>query len=322
MKIRRARVVTLAPTGRVAMIERYVRGRRFLSVPGGRMERGETPEQAALREIEEELGLRITLAGRLPDAEGQAYFLAVVPEEAELRMTGPEARHAGRNNRYTPRWVDALTLEGLPLRQPVRPLVTTAALTVAATMAAARAAQAAAENAAQAARIAAEAAARKAQAAAEIAALAARVAAETTADPDVGVMAEGAAQTSAGTSVGATIGEAAEARAETTDEVSAANPPASEPVRLSERSQPRTLATSAAASVEVEPEPLTGPVIDLTVRVDPHESTDLPLPGPRAEADPAAATFAFRHLLRRRFTLPTRERPADSRRAERMAARR
>ena len=135
MKIRRARVVTLAPTGRVAMIERYVRGHRYLSVPGGRLEPGESPEQAALREIEEELGLKITLAGRLPDYDGQAYFLAVVPEEAKLRMSGPETKHANRNNRYTPRWVDAATLDGLPLRQPVRPLVTTAAVAVQATMA-------------------------------------------------------------------------------------------------------------------------------------------------------------------------------------------
>ena len=133
-RVRRARVVTLAPSGRVAMIERYVRGHRYLSVPGGRMEPGETPEEAAIREIEEELGLAITLAGRLPDHDGQAYFLAVVPEEVKLRMSGPEVKHSNRNNRYTPRWVDAATLDGLPLRQPVRPLVTTAALAVAAAM--------------------------------------------------------------------------------------------------------------------------------------------------------------------------------------------
>ncbi|GAB6903676.1 NUDIX domain-containing protein [Kineosporia succinea] len=135
MKIRRARVVTLAPSGRVAMIERYVRGHRFLSVPGGRLEPGESPEEAAVREVEEELGLRVTLAGRLPDHEGQAYFLAVVPDEAKLTMSGPETKHANRNNRYTPRWVDAATLDGLPLRQPVRQLVTTAALAVSATVA-------------------------------------------------------------------------------------------------------------------------------------------------------------------------------------------
>jgi 8-oxo-dGTP pyrophosphatase MutT (NUDIX family) len=134
-KIRRARVVTVAPSGRVAMIERYVNGRTFLSVPGGRLEPGESPEQGALREIEEELGLQVTLAGHLADLDRQAYFLAVVPEETPLRLSGPELRHATARNRYTPRWVDGTTLDGLPLRQAgVRPLLTAAVLAVAATV--------------------------------------------------------------------------------------------------------------------------------------------------------------------------------------------
>jgi 8-oxo-dGTP diphosphatase len=127
-------VVTLAPTGRVALIERFVKGRTYLSVPGGRLEAGESPEQAALREIEEELGLRVTLAGRLTDLNRQAYFLAVVPAEFPLVLSGPEIRHAGPNNRYTPCWVDAQTLNGLPLRQPgIGPLLVAAALAVSAT---------------------------------------------------------------------------------------------------------------------------------------------------------------------------------------------
>jgi len=202
MKIRRARVVTLAPSGRVAMIERYVRGHRYLSVPGGRLEPGESPEQAAVREIEEELGLHVTLAGRLPDHDNQAYFLAVVPEEAELRMSGPETRHSNRNNRYTPRWVDAATLDGLPLRQPVRSLVVTAAIAVAATV----------------------------------------------------------------------------------------------PV--------------------VRPQP--EKVIDLTTARGP---LDLPLPEPRAELDPAAATFAFGPALRRRFTFRARPRAHHDRSDDHLARR-
>jgi 8-oxo-dGTP diphosphatase len=135
VKIRRARVVMVAASGRVAMIERYVNGRTFLSVPGGRLEPGESPEQAAVREIHEELGLRVTLAGRLADLDQQAYFLAVVPEESPLFLSGPELRHASARNRYTPRWVNGTTLDGLPLRQAgVRPLLTAAVLAVAATM--------------------------------------------------------------------------------------------------------------------------------------------------------------------------------------------
>jgi 8-oxo-dGTP diphosphatase len=135
VKIRRARVVLVAASGRVAMIERYVDGRTFLSVPGGRLEPGESPEQAAVREIQEELGLRVSLAGHLADLDQQAYFLAVVAEEVPLYLSGPELRHASARNRYTPRWVDGTTLDGLPLRQAgVRPLLTTVVLAVAATV--------------------------------------------------------------------------------------------------------------------------------------------------------------------------------------------
>ena len=204
-RVRRARVVTLAPSGRVAMIERYVRGHRYLSVPGGRMEPGETPEEAAIREIEEELGLAITLAGRLPDHDGQAYFLAVVPEEVKLRMSGPEVKHSNRNNRYTPRWVDAATLDGLPLRQPVRPLVTTAALAVAAAMQVADVVQ-------------------------------------------------------------------------------------------------KNEMKDGAVSVDLDESP-EGPSEDVLIDLSAAQ-----MPGPRAEADPAAATFAFGHTLRRRFTFRGRGR--------------
>ncbi len=196
------------------MIERYVRGHRYLSVPGGRMEPGETPEETAIREIEEELGLQITLAGRLPDHDGQAYFLAVVPEEVKLRMSGPEMKHSSRNNRYTPRWVDAATLDGLPLRQPVRPLVTTAALAVAATM-----------------------------------------------------------------SVVESVA------------------PVESPKTLTDEDTPVT--PSAPPSEESE-----DAVIDLSA---------VPLPGPRADFDPAAATFAFGSSLRRRFTFRARGRSRDDR---------
>jgi hypothetical protein len=207
------------------MIERYVRGHRYLSVPGGRLEPGESPEQAAVREIEEELGLRVTLSGRLPDHDGQAYFLAVVPEEVELRMSGPEVGHSNRNNRYTPRWVDAATLDGLPLRQPVRSLVVTAAIAVAATV---------------------------------------------------------------------PVVEAANAAELVT------------PVGGPE-------AKKTPKSVEK------GKVIDLTA---PRGPLDLPLLEPRAEFDPAAATFEFGQALRRRFTFRVRPRSREERREERIAARR
>ena len=52
-----------------------------VSFPGGRVEPGETPEQAALREYQEELGSPGTceLAGRLPDVNVYASNFLVTP---------------------------------------------------------------------------------------------------------------------------------------------------------------------------------------------------------------------------------------------------
>ncbi|MBT0770742.1 NUDIX domain-containing protein [Kineosporia sp. J2-2] len=257
-KIRRARVITLAPSGRVAMIERNVRGDRYFSVPGGRLEPGESPEQAAVREIREELGLEVTLAGRLPDHDGQAYFLAVVPGEPKLRMSGPETRHSNRNNRYTPRWVDLATLDSLPLRHPVRPLVTTAVIAVAATM--------------------------------------------QTVDDEKPVTA-----TASATGTASAPGKARD------------RAPAAE-VLASEKPAPETPApeTPAIAAPE-DGKPLVRTVIDLTGL---PEDDDSLLLGPRAEFDPAVATFAFGQRIRRRFTLRSRGWSREERRNDRVGSRR
>jgi len=53
-------VVALQPDGRVALVRQYRHavGRDLLEIPAGRLEPGEDPRRAALRELEEETGLR------------------------------------------------------------------------------------------------------------------------------------------------------------------------------------------------------------------------------------------------------------------------
>lgn len=70
--------------GQVALIERRnsERGRHYYLFPGGTMEEGESPEAAAVREVEEELGLEIALgplvAEVLYGGNSQFYFAATV----------------------------------------------------------------------------------------------------------------------------------------------------------------------------------------------------------------------------------------------------
>ncbi len=44
---------------RVALIERHRQGQHYFTFPGGHVDEGETPEQAAVREAREELGLEV-----------------------------------------------------------------------------------------------------------------------------------------------------------------------------------------------------------------------------------------------------------------------
>jgi 8-oxo-dGTP diphosphatase len=55
--------VLLVEAGRLAVIERIRDGRRYHTLPGGGCEPGERPEDAAVREAREELGVSVQLVG-------------------------------------------------------------------------------------------------------------------------------------------------------------------------------------------------------------------------------------------------------------------
>ena len=104
----RARVLVANERGEVALLRRRVLGFTYWEVPGGHVEEGETLQQAAVREIQEELGL--DLVGATPLREAGAVrihhlYLAEVAGRPELRMSGPEMDRGRTGNRYEPQWV-------------------------------------------------------------------------------------------------------------------------------------------------------------------------------------------------------------------------
>ncbi|MCH5264573.1 MAG: NUDIX domain-containing protein [Lachnospiraceae bacterium] len=87
MKRNRSQAV-VCREGRLLLVEHIMKGRDFFNLPGGGIEEGETPEEAALRELKEETGvtgkiLRPLAIEYKPDLESRIFtFLVEIPEEA------------------------------------------------------------------------------------------------------------------------------------------------------------------------------------------------------------------------------------------------
>ncbi|MFG2005991.1 NUDIX hydrolase [Spirillospora sp. NPDC048911] len=126
--LRRAGVVLCVVPGddgpSVILIKRAYRGRNAgqWGLPGGRADAGETPEQAALRELDEELGLTAgpeDVLGRLDDFPASSGFaispiVVALPDPGPLRPSPDEVHsvHHVTLGRLaaddTPRWVPQL----------------------------------------------------------------------------------------------------------------------------------------------------------------------------------------------------------------------
>ncbi len=115
---RRARVFVVSAGEKVALIERRKHGLHYWAVPGGGIEPGESPPEAAIREVREELGIDLTLERRVDQNGAQVYFVAYVDAERPLALGGPEQLRNTRENSYLPVWVPLETAKGLWLRPP------------------------------------------------------------------------------------------------------------------------------------------------------------------------------------------------------------
>ena len=120
----RARVV-IVEDGRVALIKRLREGRTYYLFPGGGVEAGETPEEAAVREAHEELGVDVELGEPRYEEDfdrsrfvyfdarivGGEFGTGLWPDHAERDA---EARE--RSGTHEPVWVPIDQLDGLDVR--------------------------------------------------------------------------------------------------------------------------------------------------------------------------------------------------------------
>jgi 8-oxo-dGTP pyrophosphatase MutT (NUDIX family) len=113
--------ILLLQDDKIALIERHRAGLHYFTFPGGHIEPGETPEAAAIRETEEELGLQVVIRrlAVVADWQGrsQYYFLVDAVGGTFGAGTGEEMTHPKpEKGTYQPVWVPVAQLPGLPVK--------------------------------------------------------------------------------------------------------------------------------------------------------------------------------------------------------------
>jgi 8-oxo-dGTP diphosphatase len=119
--------IVLIQDNKVALIERHRAGLDYFVFPGGGVDEGESPEQAAIRETMEELGIEVAIKRRVAEVQlgqksRQIYFLVEQTGGKFGTGTGEEFTDSNRDHPqkgiYIPIW---MPIEELPQHTNVYP---------------------------------------------------------------------------------------------------------------------------------------------------------------------------------------------------------
>lgn len=112
--------IILAVNNKVAVIKREFGNKVYYVFPGGGIEKGETPQEAAKREAYEELGLQVTIGECIAEIayNGIQYYFAAQVIDGEFGTgKGAEFFNEGRGS-YTPEWMEIDKLSIVDMRPP------------------------------------------------------------------------------------------------------------------------------------------------------------------------------------------------------------
>ena len=116
MRIRAVAVVLRK--GNLLVMHRRRGGREYAVLPGGGIEEGESVQDAVLRELREETGLRGRLGALLPvpiEPDAPALYLTVHVDGTALELGGPERERIDPENDYRLAWVPLAEVDALDL---------------------------------------------------------------------------------------------------------------------------------------------------------------------------------------------------------------
>ena len=112
--------IILLQDDQIALVERHRADQHYFTFPGGHVEPGETPEQAAVRETKEELGLDVTIQRLVAEIwwhdRPQYYYLVEFAGGVFGTGTGDEMHNLlSESGSYQPVWIPLRDLLNLPV---------------------------------------------------------------------------------------------------------------------------------------------------------------------------------------------------------------
>lgn len=131
----RARAVILHQ-GRALLMKRIKPGMQYYALLGGKVEAGETPEQACVREVMEECGVTVRLGrelGRYQDVFEDILNTHFVYQcdylHGQPALSGEELERSHADNYYEPLWVDFAEVSALEIKPEFMKSILLAAIT-------------------------------------------------------------------------------------------------------------------------------------------------------------------------------------------------
>nr|WP_239454166.1 NUDIX domain-containing protein [Bacillus suaedaesalsae] len=118
MVLRNRGSAVIIQNGKVALIKRTKSEEVYYVFPGGGVEEGESPEEATIREVKEELGVRIENKYLLATVQFQGiqyFYVADITSGIFGTGEGEEFSDPSRG-RYEPTWVEITALSSLEVK--------------------------------------------------------------------------------------------------------------------------------------------------------------------------------------------------------------